>query len=234
MNMPDDKKTDVVGMFDSIAPLYDKINRRLSFRTDIRWRRKLRKAVASFPNQFIIDVSAGTGDLTIELSRLKPIKLIAADPSSKMLEIASQKFIKQNIAASTVQCYAESLPFESQSFDLATCSFGVRNFESLDQGLSELKRVLIPGGHLAILEFGMPTSWFWSKAYRVYFNHILPLRGKRLSKHAHAYHYLNQTVNQFPFGQEMENRLLEAGFRITNTRPLSGGIAWLYVVRKEN
>ncbi len=225
-------KNNVVEMFDDIAPVYDKINRRLSFRTDIGWRRKLRKAVSQLPHDKIIDISSGTGDLAIELAKLNPQKLVAADPAAKMLEIATIKFKKRNIAAETSVCYAEALPFDSDSFDLATCSFGIRNFASLEKGLAEIKRILNSNGHAAILEFGMPQGFFWRNLYRFYFNRILPLRGKRLSQHQSAYSYLNQTVNQFPYGKEMEAILLAAGFNIVKTRKLSGGIAWMYIVKK--
>jgi len=180
-------KNNVVEMFDDIAPVYDKINRRLSFRTDVGWRRKLRKAVSRLPHDKIIDISSGTGDLAIELAKLKPQQLVAADPAAKMLEIATIKFKKLHIEAETSVCYAEKLPFESDSFDLATCSFGIRNFASLEKGLAEIKRILNNGGHAAILEFGMPQGFFWSNLYRFYFNRILPLRGKRLSQHQSAY-----------------------------------------------
>lgn len=223
---------EIVNMFDDIAPVYDKINRRLSFRTDVGWRRKLRKAVAGLPHENIIDISSGTGDLAIELSKLHPKTLLAADPSAKMLEVAARKFDKLHIDATTLICYAEALPFENGSFDLATCSFGIRNFASLEKGLTEMHRILCAGGHVAILEFGLPQGFFWRNLYRFYFNRILPLRGKRMSQHAHAYTYLNQTVNQFPYGKAMETILTAAGFSMVKTKKLSGGIAWMYVAEK--
>jgi len=229
-----EKKTpEVVEMFNDIAPTYDKINRKLSFNIDILWRRKLRKAVNPFHPIHVLDMSAGTGDLTLELSRLKPSKLVAADPSEKMLEIAEAKLSKAGVIAELVKCFAEETPFPSAEFDLITCSFGVRNFASLDKGLRELHRILAHGGHLAILEFGMPQGFFWRNIYKLYFNHILPLRGRRLSRHNSAYTYLNQTVQQFPYGKEMENLLAGCGFELVQTRKLSGGIAWMYVVGKK-
>lgn len=228
----ENKSREVVEMFNDIAPTYDKINRRLSFSIDVIWRRKLRKAVRKFNPQHILDMSAGTGDLTIELSKLNPKQLVAADPSEKMLEIAEVKLSKAGIMAEFAKCSAEATPFASSRFDLITCSFGVRNFASLEKGLKEMHRILAPGGHFVILEFGMPTGFFWRHVYKFYFNNILPLRGRRLSRHNSAYNYLNQTVQQFPYGKEMEKILTGCGFEIVRTKKLSGGIAWMYVVSK--
>ena len=227
------KKQDVVDMFNDIAPTYDKINHRLSFSIDVLWRRKLRKMVRPFHPQHMLDMSTGTGDLSIELSKLHPQKLVAADPSVKMLEIAEVKLSKAAIMAELVKCYAEETPFASASFDLITCAFGIRNFASLDKGLREQYRILKHGGHMAILEFGMPEGFIWRRLYHFYFNHILPLRGRRLSHHTSAYNYLNQTVQQFPYGKEMETILTGCGFEIVKTKKLSGGIAYLYVVLKK-
>ncbi len=226
------KSNDVVEMFNDIAPTYDKINRRLSFSVDVIWRRKLRKAVRKYNPRNILDMSAGTGDLTLELSKLHPEKLVAADPSEKMLEIAEMKLSKACVMAELVKCSAEETPFATNEFDLITCSFGVRNFASLENGLKEIRRILAPGGHFVILEFGMPTGFFWRNIYRFYFNNILPLRGRRLSRHNSAYTYLNQTVQQFPYGNDMEKIITGCGFEIVRTKKLSGGIAWMYVVRK--
>ncbi|HBG70952.1 MAG: bifunctional demethylmenaquinone methyltransferase/2-methoxy-6-polyprenyl-1,4-benzoquinol methylase [Bacteroidetes bacterium GWF2_43_63] len=228
----ENKSREVVEMFNDIAPTYDKINRRLSFSIDVIWRRKLRKAVRKFNPQQILDMSAGTGDLTIELSKLNPKQLVAADPSEKMLEIAEVKLSKAGIMAEFVKCSAEATPFASSRFDLITCSFGVRNFASLEKGLKEMHRILAPGGHFVILEFGMPTSFFWRNVYKFYFNNILPLRGRRLSRHNSAYTYLNQTVQQFPYGKDMVKILTSCGFETVRTIKLSGGIAWMYVGRK--
>jgi len=226
------KSNDVVDMFNDIAPTYDKINRRLSFSVDVIWRRKLRKAVRKYNPQQILDMSAGTGDLTLELSKLHPEKLVAADPSEKMLEIAKLKLSKAGVMAELVKCSAEETPFAPNDFDLITCSFGVRNFASLEKGLKEMHRILAPGGHFVILEFGMPSGFFWRPLYRFYFNHILPLRGSRLSRHNSAYTYLNQTVQQFPYGKDMEKILTGCGFEIVRVKKLSGGIAWIYVAVK--
>lgn len=226
------KSNGVVEMFNDIAPTYDKINRRLSFSVDVIWRRKLRKAVRKYNPQQILDMSAGTGDLTLELSKLHPEKLVAADPSEKMLEIAKLKLSKSCVMAELVKCNAEMAPFATNAFDLITCSFGVRNFASLEKGLKEMHRILAPGGHFVILEFGMPSGFFWRHVYKFYFNHILPLRGRRLSRHNNAYTYLNQTVQQFPYGNDMEKILTDCGFEIVRTKKLSGGIAWMYVAVK--
>lgn len=231
-NAEDKKANDVVDMFNDIAPTYDKINRRLSFSVDVIWRRKLRKAVKKFRPQHVLDMSAGTGDLTLELSRLHPEMLVAADPSEKMLEIAESKLSKARVMAEFVKCSAEETPFPSNEFDLITCSFGVRNFASLENGLKEMRRILAPGGYFVILEFGMPEGFFWRPLYRFYFNQILPMRGRRLSRHNSAYTYLNQTVQQFPYGKEMEKILTGCGFEIVRTKKLSGGIAWMYMVGK--
>lgn len=227
-----EKQDKTIEIFNQIADNYDKINKRLSFGIDRIWRKKTIKYLKKFKSENILDISAGTGELTIELAKLNPTEIIAADPSEKMLEIAVKKFNKHNIKAKTTSCFAENMPFASDYFNLATCAFGIRNFASLQKGLQEIYRVLKPQAIAAILEFGMPKNKLWRFFYKFYFNKILPIRGHKMSKHNFAYSYLNSTVNSFPYGKDMENIFKENGFEILKTKAFSSGIAYLYIIRK--
>jgi demethylmenaquinone methyltransferase / 2-methoxy-6-polyprenyl-1,4-benzoquinol methylase len=228
------KKLQVEEMFDSIAPKYDFLNRILSLRIDINWRKKVLKRLTLVPNKKILDIATGTADLAIMMSQLNPDKITGIDISQKMLAVGDVKIKQKNLqhVISLQKADSEALPFQDNSFDVATVSFGVRNFENLDKGLSEIYRVLVPGGTFIILEFSKVKSFPMKQLYSFYMRFITPTIGKLFSKNANAYTYLPESVSAFPEGQEMCSILQQIGFSSCTCTPLSFGIASIYQATK--
>lgn len=227
--------TEVVSMFDNIAGNYDKLNHILSFGTDVLWRKKLVRNLKNYKSASVLDLAAGTGDLSIALNKINPIKIVLADPSEQMLSIARQKLGKLKLSdkADYVCSPAESLPFDDNSFNLVCISFGIRNFSNPQEALSEIFRVLKSSGALAILEFGLPRKNLFGSLYSWYSNKILPKIGKRISKDFSAYSYLPQTISKFPYGNDFVKMLEESHFKIRKVKKLSGGIAYMYIAEKQ-
>ena len=176
-------------------------------------------------------MATGTGDFAFEAIRmLKPERIIGVDISSGMLAVASEKILKRNMSAVfEVQLGdSEKLLFEADTFDALTVAYGVRNFENLDQGLSDMLRVLKPGGKAVILEFSKPKVFPVKQGYNFYFKYITPAIGKLFSKDASAYTYLPESVAAFPDGADFTQRMDKAGFRNTKCRPLAFGICSIY------
>lgn len=221
-------------MFNSIADRYDFLNHFLSLGIDRQWRKRLVKEVSAFQPSSILDVATGTADVAIELSRLNPQSIIGIDISEKMLDIGKIKIKEKNLQNLIELLVADSehLPFDSESFDLVTVAFGVRNFENLMAGLTELHRVLKPGAILAILEFSLPTNRLLGNLYLFYFRNFLPLIGRMISGNKMAYNYLPDSVSSFPHGRAFSSLLTEAGFDNNWFIPLTFGIATLYLAKK--
>ncbi len=217
-------------MFNSIAHRYDYLNHFLSMGIDRLWRRKLRKRLSVYKPEKILDVATGTGDLAIELAKLKPRQIIGVDIAETMLEMGDKKIIKKNLQhmIQLQQGDSEDLPFENDTFDAAVISYGVRNFETPLKGLKEIHRVLKPGGVILILEFGMPGSFPVKQLYSFYFNAILPFWGKVFSGSYESYKYLPESVKTFPYGKNFTDLLEQAGFGNTSATSLSQGITYLY------
>lgn len=223
-------------MFDRISPKYDRLNHLLSFNIDKTWRRKTAKAVAKSQPETILDLATGTADLAIALAKYNPqAYIIGVDFSEKMLAIGKEKVKKQGIENQIdLQLGdAAALPFEDQSFDAITVAFGVRNFEDLQQGLSEICRVLKPNGQVFILEFSMPKKFPIKQSYQLYFKHILPKVGKQVSKDAWAYSYLPESVEHFPKPATFLRTLNDNGLHEATAQSLTWGIATLYTARKK-
>lgn len=221
----------VAAMFDRISPKYDRLNHLLSLDIDKIWRRKTAKIVAKSHPKNILDLATGTADLVIQLAKHNPqAHIIGVDFSEKMLEIGKEKVLKQGLANQTELRLgdAAALPFENHSFDAVTVAFGVRNFENLYQGLSEIQRVLKPEGKVFILEFSMPDKFPIKQAYRLYFKHILPKIGKWVSKDKNAYSYLPDSVDRFPKPDVFLELLSNKGLKNNAKKTLSFGIATLY------
>lgn len=223
------KQEEVTTMFDTIAPKYDRLNRILSFRIDVRWRRKLIRLLKAYPNKNILDLAAGTGDLSIALCKLNPQSITAADPSQGMLDIAEKKFKKKKKNIEMVKCTAENLPFKNESFNLVTIAFGIRNFSNPEIALHEIKRVLKKDGILAILEFGMPKKGFFGSLYKWYFKNILPRLGRLVSKHYSAYSYLPETVHLYPYDKTFVKFIEKHEFKNIKMKKLSRGISYIYL-----
>jgi ubiquinone/menaquinone biosynthesis methyltransferase len=221
----------VENMFDRIAPKYDFFNRLFSLRIDLLWRKSLVSWMQSDDPKQILDVAAGTGELAIALWKKFRVKITAVDLSQEMLNLADKK-IKELGADITIQkANAENLPFESNKFDAVSVGFGVRNFENLEKGLSELKRVVKENGNVYILEFSKMKGVL-SPLYNFYFNKVLPFLAKMISGEKEAYTYLPDSVQNFPCGERMKNILLDLGFSKVEYKKLSLGIVTIYKAKK--
>ena len=194
------KKEQVAEMFDNIAGNYDFLNHFLSMGIDIYWRKRLVKRLTKQAPKYILDVATGTGDLAIAMLKANPDKIIGIDISNGMLEVGRKKMKEKGLEdrITLQQADSENLPFEDNSFDAVSVSFGARNFENLEKGLTEMCRVLRPGGKLYILEFSQPTVFPFKQLYRFYFKYILPLVGKIVSKDKAA--YTNATSHPLTMG----------------------------------
>lgn len=221
-------------MFDTIAPKYDRLNHILSLGIDRGWRRRLVKAVERNHPREVLDVAAGTCDLSIALAKGCPdAHITAVDLSSEMLEIGRGKVSREGLAKQieTEKQDATEMTFRDNSFDALTVAFGVRNFEDLDKGLKEFRRVLREDGHLYILEFSKPQKSIFACVYKMYFKHILPFVGGLISKNRSAYRYLPASALAFPDGAEFENLLRKVGFKEVASVKLTMGIATLYTAK---
>jgi demethylmenaquinone methyltransferase/2-methoxy-6-polyprenyl-1,4-benzoquinol methylase len=234
-NSGDAKKTQVAEMFDNIAHKYDFLNHFLSLNIDKIWRRKAINLLKSSKPQTILDVASGTGDLALEEARiLKPEKIIGIDISEGMLAVGRRKIEKKNLSK-IIQLQigdSENINFPENRFDAVTAAFGVRNFENLEKGLSEMFRVLKIGGKMVILEFSRPQKFPVKQFYNFYFFKILPAVGKIFSKDMSAYTYLPESVYQFPFGKQFTDRLSKIGFSKVSFQNLAFGIATIYFAEK--
>ena len=222
-------------MFNAIAGNYDFLNRVLSLGIDIGWRKKTVRSVARYQPRLVLDVATGTADLAMALAKGCPgAQVEGADISAGMLDVGRQKVAQRGLA-NRVQLIlgdGEMLPFEDNRFDAVTVAFGVRNFENLQAGLVDMLRVLKPGAPLAVLEFSQPTRQPFRAFYFFYFKHILPRIGKWVSRDSAAYTYLPASVEAFPYGQAFLDELSKAGYRKGYARPLTFGIATLYLAEK--
>ena len=228
------KKEQVTQMFDNISGEYDGLNRVISFGIDVRWRKKVVAIVRKANPDAILDVATGTGDLAIQLVRTGAQKIIGLDLSPGMLEVGRKKVAQKGLS-DTIEMVvgdSEKLPFEDDSFDAVTVAFGVRNFENLEKGLSEIRRVLKPGGSLVILETSVPDKTPFRQGYRCYTRHILPRIGIIFSKDRSAYAYLSDSAAVFPYGKAFNNILDKIGFIAIENRPQTFGVATIYVATK--
>lgn len=227
------KKSEVEDMFDNIAPKYDLLNHVLSMQIDKIWRKKLVNWMNKDNPQEVLDVATGTGDLAIAIENGTKAKVVGLDLSQQMLNVGIIKIKKLNLDGriSMQKGDAENLPFEDGRFDAVSVAFGVRNFENLRKGLSELRRVVKDGKSVFILEFSK-VEGFLGPFYMFYFKNILPMIGRLVSKDNRAYTYLPDSVNAFPFGEKMKTILLETGFKHVEYKKLSLGIATIYKATK--
>jgi demethylmenaquinone methyltransferase/2-methoxy-6-polyprenyl-1,4-benzoquinol methylase len=226
----------IAAMFDRISPKYDALNHLLSLNIDKIWRRKAAKTIAKSQPKTILDLATGTADLAIALAKRNPqAHIIGMDISEKMLEIGKEKVTKQKLDGQIELRLgnAAALPYEDDRFDAVTVAFGVRNFEDLDKGISEIHRVLKPNGQAVILEFSMPERFPVKQMYRFYFKRILPYVGKRISKDESAYNYLPSSVEHFPIPETFLQLLATKGLKNGTKRTLSFGIATLYQAKKQ-
>lgn len=230
-----EKGQQVEAMFNNIAPTYDKLNHRLSWDIDKRWRKKAIRLLSPFHPQKILDIATGTGDFAILAAKtLNPQKLIGADISEGMMNVGREKVkmlgLQDIISFEKEDCLALSYPTES--FDAVTAAFGIRNFANLEQGLTEMCRVLKKGGHLSIAELTTPVSFPMKQLFNIYCHSVLPFYGRVISKDKSAYSYLTKTIEAFPQGEQMMEILKKAGFSETSFYRLTFGICTIYFATK--
>ncbi|QTY27462.1 bifunctional demethylmenaquinone methyltransferase/2-methoxy-6-polyprenyl-1,4-benzoquinol methylase UbiE [Flavobacterium sp. CS20] len=233
-NSKDKKKQQVESMFDNISSNYDGLNRVISFGIDQSWRKKVIKMIIEANAKKVLDVATGTGDLAIALVKTNIQKVVGVDISNGMLDVGRQKIKAQNLTEKIdmVQADSENLPYKDNSFDAVTVAFGVRNFENLDKGLSEIYRVLKPGGLFVVLETSNPTKFPFKQGYFAYTKYILPVIGKLFSKDKNAYQYLSESASVFPFGQAFNNILKKNGFIDVKHYPQTFGVSTIYKASK--
>ena len=228
------KKQQVTQMFDSIAPKYDALNHILSFGIDKLWRKKAVRIIKKHNPAKVLDVATGTGDFAFEMANAGISTIIGSDLSTEMVQVAIQKAKKsenyKNVSFQIAD--AENLPFEPNTFDVVTVAFGVRNFENLKQGLSEMNRVLKTDGMAVIIEFSKPQFFLFSAIYNLYFKYMVPFIGRIISKDKKAYKYLFNSVDIFPYGKDFLNILQEVGYQNNKSISLSFGIANIYIAKK--
>ena len=242
------EKNFVRSMFNNIAPTYDKLNHILSLNIDKIWRKKAVKRIVKnlknseseklknnsqvfrFSDSQVLDVACGTADSTIALAKAGVPRVTGVDISEGMLKVGEKKIeelkLNSTITLKVEDC--ENLSFEDNTFDVAFIAFGIRNFEDKKKGLKELHRVLKPNGHLLILELSVPQNKILLSLYKLYFLHILPFIGKRISGDNKAYTYLPQSVMNFPKPKDFLQTMEECGFKDVRQKALTFGLCRMY------
>lgn len=230
--MAQDKKG-IGALFDRIAGNYDELNHLFSLNIDKLWRRE---AVRRMPaSAEVLDVAIGTADLTIEILRQgKAQHITGLDLSAEMMRAGEAKTKAKGYDNVTyILGSAQAMPFEPEQFDALLCGYGCRNFANLDEGLSEFHRVLKPGAEAYILEFSMPTNRIIRALYQFYFRHVMTRIGGWISGDRQAYEYFYRSVTGFIWGEEMANRLKQAGFEQVEWKTQTFGISTLYIAKKK-
>jgi len=232
-NSSESKKKQVSEMFDNIANSYDFLNHSLSLGMDNVWRKIAIKKLTNNP-KIILDIATGTGDFAVSAAKYTDAKITGIDISQGMLNVGVEKVRKKNLnnRISLQLADSESLPFNDNTFDAITAGFGVRNFENLNKGLLEMKRVLNKDGIVVILEPSTPKYFPLKQLYKLYFHHVLPTIGAWISKDKSAYSYLPESVDAFPSGEKFIVELKNVGFRDCKHIPLTFGIVSLYIAIK--
>jgi demethylmenaquinone methyltransferase/2-methoxy-6-polyprenyl-1,4-benzoquinol methylase len=233
----DKRETRIRRMFSAIAPSYDLLNHLLSLNIDKRWRRRTTRLVPPTGTGPILDLCTGTGDLALAYDRAASgrLTIIGADFCHEMLVRARRKADKRQASdrVSFLEADAQRLPFPDSRFQLTAVAFGLRNITDTDRGLSEMVRVTQPGGRVAILEFSQPRHRLFGRLYRFYFRRILPCIGQAISQSKdNAYRYLPASVQEFPDGEALAERLRRRGLKNVRWHPFTFGIATLYVGTK--
>lgn len=228
------KKAQVAKMFNNISHRYDLLNQLLSLGVDKIWRKKAIHVLQSRKPQYILDVATGTGEFALQALDLNPKHITGIDISEGMLAIGRKKIQARNLQAKIELFHgdSENIPFSQNKFDAVTVAYGVRNFENLNRGLSEILRVLKPGGMIVILEFSKPAKFPFKQVYNFYFRFILPRIGSIVSNDKAAYTYLPKSVEVFPDGEDFLRILQDVGFKNTQCSSLTFGISSIYTGTK--
>lgn len=228
------KKSQVADMFNNISKNYDGLNRVITFGIDVKWRKKVVDIVKATNPKTILDIATGTADLAIMLNESKAEKITGLDISEGMLAVGKEKIKELNLNGTIdlVLGDSENLPFEDNHFDAITVSYGVRNFENLNKGLTEIRRVLKPGGIFVVLETSVPSKFPFKQGYQFHSKVILPLVGKLFSKDKIAYSYLSESANSFPHGAAFNAILKNNGYNNIKDIPVTFGVSTIYVAYK--
>lgn len=219
-------------MFAAVAPRYDFLNHFLSLGRDIAWRKATARALGEVlrrPGSIVLDVCCGTGDLTFTLARWSSGRVIGTDFCHPMLQLAREKLRRRALPAFFLEADTLALPFEDNSLDAVAVGFGFRNLANYARGLREMRRVLKPGGSVAILEFSRVRWPRFALLFGFYFHHVLPRLGTWISGVSGAYQYLPDSVSQFPDQDSLARALSEAGFQNIRYRNFTGGVAALHL-----
>ncbi|GAA4452737.1 bifunctional demethylmenaquinone methyltransferase/2-methoxy-6-polyprenyl-1,4-benzoquinol methylase UbiE [Rurimicrobium arvi] len=225
------KKEQVAGMFNDIAGKYDFLNHALSMGIDKGWRKKAIKSIESVQPRRILDIATGTGDLALAAAAYYPDSVVTGlDIASQMLAMGTEKIKARNLQERIHMELGDSeqIAHGDHSFDAVLCAYGTRNFQDLEKGLSEMCRVLKPGGRVAILEFSHPRNFPVKQVFGFYFKYVLPFLGRVISRHSTAYTYLPESVMAFPEGAAFCDIMRACGFSDVSARPLTFGITSLY------
>ena len=228
------KKEEVATMFNNISGNYDQLNRMISFGADVKWRKKVLKLVTEAKPESVLDIATGTGDLAILFAQTQAKRIVGLDISIGMLAIGKEKIKKLKLDERIEMMVgdSENLPFQDATFDVVTVSFGIRNFENLKKGLSEILRVLSPNGKLIVLETSVPDQFPFKQGYYIHSRIVLPAIGKLFSKDKRAYTYLSESANAFPYGERLCEIFKEVGFTKAIYEKQTFGVATIYNVWK--
>lgn len=231
-----EKKEQVAEMFNNISHSYDFLNHFFSLGIDVLWRKKAIRILKKENPQTVLDVATGTADFALEAMRMNlgAKSITGVDISEGMLEVGRKKIAARGFSDVVQLRYgdSENLPFVDNSYDAFTVAFGVRNFQNLERGLTEMLRVLKPGALGVILEFSQPKRFPVKQLFSFYFRYVMPTIGKIVSKDSRAYTYLPESVQSFPSGEKFIEVMKKSGYRDCKCIPLSGGIASIYLGRK--
>ena len=228
-----EEKKHIGTLFDGIAQTYDTLNHVLSLNIDKSWRRKAVRKLSPVSN--LLDVAVGTADLSIEIIRQKKAEHIQGiDLSRELMRLGEEKVNEAGFSEYIHFEYGSALdmPYADNTFDALTCAYGLRNFSNTDKGLAEFFRVMQPGAQLVILEFSYPENRIIRFFYDLFFTHILPFIGRIVSHDKSAYTYLNRSVKEFMWGEEMVRHLKDAGFQDIHFQTLTFGITTIYTATK--
>ena len=229
------KKEQVAQMFDNISGNYDGLNKIISLGTDATWKKKILQMVQLQKPTSILDIATGTGDLAILFAETSATEIIGLDISQGMLDIGKKKIEAKNLNSKIQMVLGdgENIPYPDNHFDVITVAYGVRNFENLEKGLTEILRTLKSGGQFIILETSVPTKFPFKQGYAFHSKIILPLVGRLFSKDQSAYKYLSDSANEFPFGEVLNNILRKVGFIQVEHLPQTFGVATIYHASKK-
>lgn len=225
------KKEVVKELFNDIAPKYDLLNHFLSLNIDKGWRKTAIRNIAENEKELLLDVACGTGDFSIAACRAGVKQIIGIDIAQSMIDVGRKKVKEKGMEEEITLQWGDSekMVFDTDTFQVVTVAFGVRNFEHLEKGLGEMQRVLKEGGKVIILEFSMPENPLMKQFYKFYFKRILPVIGGAISGNKGAYTYLPESVMQFPQGEEFLGIMKRCGFSNVSRKSLTFGIATLYI-----